>query len=207
MADEKDKASEPALHSAVRDYKQGAEENSTRRKFMSAMTLGLGGVIGLIMAVPLVRFLFYPLGRKVVSDSGNAVDVSGLDDLEAGGPPVRVELVGDGVRDAWASADQSKLGAAWLQRDGDKVTAFSSICPHLGCAINYDGKDFRCPCHKSAFSRSGEKLGGPSRRGLDPLPVEVVDGRILVTYKRFKPDISERVEASAGDVEPHEHPA
>lgn len=181
--------------------------DSTRRKFLSAVTLGLGGLIGAVMAVPLVRYFLYPMGRKVVSSSGEPVDVIGLDKLEPGGAPVRVELVADNVRDAWASADQTKLGAAWLQRQGDEVKAFSSVCPHLGCAINHDGERFRCPCHRSAFSTDGEKLSGPSKRGLDPLPVEIREGRVLVTYKRFKTDVAERVEARADELNPHEREA
>lgn len=185
---------------------EDATDKTTRRRFMSAVTLGLGGVIGLVMAVPLVRYLFYPVGRKVVSSGGGPVDLIGLDELPFG-EPVRVEVIGDDVRDAWGSADRTKLGAAWLQRDGDQVTALSGVCPHLGCAINYDGDQFRCPCHKSAFAKSGDKISGPSKRGLDPLPVEVREGRVLVTYKRFKTDVAERVEARAGEIEPHEHDA
>jgi Rieske Fe-S protein len=168
-------------------------------------------VIGLIMAVPLVRYLFYPVGRKVVSSSGEPIDAIGLDELEVGGPPVRVELVGDDVRDAWLSADRTKLGAAWVQRtEGDEVVAFSSVCPHLGCSINFDDGAFRCPCHNSEFDRDGARVTGPAKRGLDPLPVRVSDGRVRVTFKAFKPDVSERVEASAGDPrasDRHEHPA
>lgn len=194
MAEERENAQPPAA--------------ASRRTFLGALTVGIGGVIGVVMAIPLVRYLFYPVGRKIVSNAGGPIDVLGLDQLEEGGAPVRVELVGDNVRDAWASADRTKLGAAWLQRKaGGEVVAFSSVCPHLGCSINYDGSDFRCPCHKSAFGRDGAKQSGPSKRGLDPLPVDVKDGRVLVTYRAFKPDISERVEASADEVEVHEHPA
>lgn len=181
--------------------KQRSNQDTTRRRFLGALTCGIGGVMGLIAGIPIVRYLWYPVGRKVVSSGGKPVDVIGLDELEAGGAPVRVELVGDDVRDAWASADRARLGAAWLQREGDQVTALSSVCPHLGCAIGYDGEQFRCPCHKSAFSRSGDKLTGPSKRGMDPLPVEIRDGRVLVSYKRFKADVAERVEARA-ELEP-----
>lgn len=184
-------------------------DEPSRRSFLGAVTLGLGGVIGLITAIPLVRYLLYPVGRKVVSASGEPIDAIALDDLEPGGPPVRVELVGDKARDAWGAADRTKLGAAWVQRgEGkDEIQVFSSVCPHLGCSINFDGETFRCPCHKSAFDRDGNKIEGPSKRGLDPLHHEVKNGRVLVTYKAFKPDVSERIEASADDREPHEHPA
>ena len=74
-----------------------------------------------------------------------------------------------------ALRERVAVGSAWLRRDDQgKVIALSAQCPHLGCSIGYDGdgKRFRCPCHKSAFKPSGERESGPSRRGLDPLPVE-----------------------------------
>jgi menaquinol-cytochrome c reductase iron-sulfur subunit len=176
---------------------RGLAAKLNRRRFLDALTLGLGGLMGLVLSVPAIRFLFFPVGRKVVSDSGEPIDVIGVDQIPAGGPPVRVEISGRNVRDAWGVADDAKIGAAFLQRsEAGEVTAFSCVCPHLGCAVDFDrGSDrFKCPCHKSAFARSGDKLGGPSKRGLDPLPVVIEDGRVVLTWKRYKTDIAERVE-------------
>jgi menaquinol-cytochrome c reductase iron-sulfur subunit len=60
--------------------------------------------------------------------------------------------------------------------------------------VSFDGGAgvYRCPCHKSAFARTGDKQAGPSKRGLDPLPVKVEDGRVKVTFIRFRPDVPER---------------
>jgi Rieske Fe-S protein len=74
------------------------------------------------------------------------------------------------------------------------VQALSAVCPHLGCAVDFDTQAgvFKCPCHKSAFGLDGAKISGPSKRGLDPLPVRVDDGRVKVTFIRFRSDIAER---------------
>src|SRR3972149_2677223 len=37
-----------------------------------------------------------------------------------------------------------------------------------------------CPCHASAFASDGSRLGGPARRGLDPLPHRIESGRLLI---------------------------
>lgn len=169
-----------------------------RRGFLTKLILGLGGLIGLILAVPLIRYFAYPVGRKVVSSSAEPADAVAADELIAGGEPVKVDLVGSDVRDAWGVADDVNLGAAWVQkREDGSVLAFTSTCPHLGCAVGFNPSSdhFECPCHKSAFDRAGKKLSGPSKRGLDPLPVEVRDGRVRITFKRFKTDISDRREA------------
>jgi Rieske Fe-S protein len=175
---------------------QGASES--RRSFLKAATLALGGAVGVVLAVPLVRYFFFPIGRKIVTASSEPVDVIAESALVAGGPPVQVAIVAAQQRDAWVSRDKVAVGSAWLAKDkAGRVTAFSAVCPHLGCAIGYDDStsSFRCPCHKSEFSRDGEKKAGPAKRGLDPLPVAVEGGRVRVTFLRFRPDVSERTPA------------
>jgi Rieske Fe-S protein len=51
-----------------------------------------------------------------------------------------------------------------LKRQND-ITAFSAICPHLGCIIKWDEekKEFPCPCHDSSFTMEGKVTGGPAR--------------------------------------------
>jgi Rieske Fe-S protein len=174
----------------------GASES--RRSFLRAATLALGGAVGVVFAVPLVRYFLFPVGRKIVSSSSEAVDVLAESALVPGGPPVQVAIVAARQRDGWVARDKVAVGSAWLSKDkAGKVTAFSGVCPHLGCAIGYDESSaaFRCPCHKSAFDRSGEKKEGPAKRGLDPLPVAVEGGRVKVTFLRYRPDVPERIPA------------
>jgi Rieske Fe-S protein len=80
------------------------------------------------------------------------------------------------------------LGAVWLRRGLDgRIAALSGTCPHLGCGVGPDAKGgFACPCHDSAFAADGAYLKGPSPRGMDPLPVRVEGGRVLVRALRFE---------------------
>ncbi len=172
--------------------------SGNRRSFLKAATLALGGAVGVVFAVPLVRYLLFPVGRKVVSSSTEPIDVMADAALVPGGPPVQVAIVAAEQRDAWGTREKVGVGSAWLSKDkAGKVTAYSAVCPHLGCAIGYDqgGGVFRCPCHKSAFSRDGAKQAGPSKRGMDPLPVAVEGGRVKITFLRFRPDVAERTPA------------
>jgi thiosulfate dehydrogenase [quinone] large subunit len=52
--------------------------------------------------------------------------------------------------------------------------AFSAICPHAGCTVQFDGTNdvFACPCHGSVFNATtGAVLQGPAPTGLSPIPV------------------------------------
>jgi menaquinol-cytochrome c reductase iron-sulfur subunit len=78
------------------------------------------------------------------------------------------------------------------------VTAFSSVCPHLGCGVDVARDGFACPCHGSAFDLEGHVRGGPAPRGLDPLEVRITEGderAVLVRYRRFAIGTPERREA------------
>jgi Rieske Fe-S protein len=74
---------------------------------------------------------------------------------------------------------------------------FSARCPHEGCRVDWrpSSNEFVCPCHDSRFTREGERVTGPTRRGLDPLPAKrTPDGRIEVCYKTFALDTPDRIE-------------
>jgi Rieske Fe-S protein len=53
------------------------------------------------------------------------------------------------------------------------VRALDRRCPHLGCLVvpRPDGSGFECPCHGSAFDRTGRRLSGPAREGLRALEI------------------------------------
>jgi len=118
------------------------------------------------------------------------------------GVPRQFALTAD-VVDAWTRIPAQRIGSVFLSRidtaGGPKINALSSVCPHLGCAVDYDVADgqFQCPCHASAFTKDGAKLLGPSLRGLDPLPVKLIDNgdqqEIWVEPERFRAGIAERV--------------
>jgi Rieske Fe-S protein len=125
--------------------------------------------------------------NKTTVDAGeDFLDVAALDELEPG-KPFRVLLRAD-TQDAWTVFRDVELGAAFVVRDDqDRVTAFSTVCPHLGCVVDLDEKEhvFTCPCHDSAFALDGERLTGPSTRGLYPLQARVEGGRVQVRFVRY----------------------
>lgn len=170
-----------------------------RRTFLGRLTVALGAAVGAVVAWPLLRAFFHPVGRRVVTTPdeplGPAQPLS-VGDLPADGTPVKVELIADGTRDAWARADRVRVGAAWVRRDGDRVVALSAVCPHLGCAVGFDPGDqqFHCPCHKSAFSLQGERQqGSPAKRDLDELEVSQ-QGPVRVRWIRYRTDVAGKEE-------------
>ena len=161
-----------------------------RRKFLKVATCAIGGGVGLAVAAPVLTLLADPAGKISVTTPSTPLDIGLAEQFRAGEPPRRVDVVAPVVKDAWMAARDVVLGAAWVRRTApDRIVALSAVCPHLGCAVGWDAGagNFLCPCHDSRFSVAGDRLTGPSERGLDELPLKVVEGRLQLTWVRYKP--------------------
>jgi menaquinol-cytochrome c reductase iron-sulfur subunit len=165
-------------------------ETGRRGALRHLIVLG-SAAIGCAVAAPAAMFVAAP----VKSGGGNAaarwVKTIRFDSLREG-EPHKVAIVDD-ERDAWTISRGVELGSVWLVRHGDEVVALSAVCPHLGCAVNAlaDGS-FACPCHTSTFAPSGEKTGGPTPRGMDPLATKIDAGFVDVDFRKFRIGTSDR---------------
>jgi cytochrome b6-f complex iron-sulfur subunit/menaquinol-cytochrome c reductase iron-sulfur subunit len=166
------------------------DEKTSRRGALRGLAV-IGGAVGCgVLAVPTVRFLVAPASGG--AGAGKWIKTVALDTLREG-EPKRVALVAD-HRDAWTLEKDVELGAAWLERRGDAVIAWSTTCPHLGCAVVRDaqGAGFNCPCHDSAFDAEGRRLTGPSPRALDALATRIDGGFVMIEFQRFRQGTPEK---------------
>ena len=162
-----------------------------RRSFLKLLTGGFAAMIGAMAAIPGLRFLAHPLVKDTVTGGEEPLRVALKDEVEVGRPK-RVNVVGQ-THDAWLKSDSVKLGACWLVKPaaGSEVRAYSTVCPHLGCGIDWNDstKKFDCPCHGSVFDIEGRCVEGSSPRGMDELEVVTSGDDIKVKYRRFRVSI------------------
>ncbi|MFN9719799.1 MAG: ubiquinol-cytochrome c reductase iron-sulfur subunit [Planctomycetota bacterium] len=186
-----------------------APETPRRGVLVQLLTAALSFVIVTVPASLGGLFFLDPILRKKKSGSdktGAAAarkDEAGFirlditrDSVPADGTPVSVTVLDD-IVDAWNRFPNVPIGSIWLRKVGDgPILAFSSICPHLGCSVNYrqaEG-DFFCPCHTSAFALDGKKTNKVPPRDMDGLTVSMrTDGKedpagneIWVKYEKFR---------------------
>jgi len=135
-----------------------------RRRFLANLVLGASGALGIgALGARLLAFLSPPAPPERVVEY-------------ALGP---LEVVPDGggvVRDL-------PSGRVAISRRGDRVQAFSAVCTHLGCIIQWQptaDHAWFCPCHQGRYDRDGRVVGGPPPRPLVPVVSEVRDGQIVV---------------------------
>lgn len=166
------------------------EPGPDRRRFLSRLAAGLAALLSAAAAAPLIGVLLTPLLRRVVRLEGATIDAGAVDTFSA--TPKKV-VVATARVDAWTRSEREVAGAVYIVKNNDDdIQAFSAICPHASCAVDFDKQRgrFVCPCHQSLFAATGELQSGPGPRGLDALPVTVEDGRVHVTYERYRPGIA-----------------
>ncbi|MEZ6129276.1 MAG: Rieske (2Fe-2S) protein [Planctomycetaceae bacterium] len=166
----------------------------------------------LVVAVPsTIGGLFFldPLIRGKRQNSGIAGPMEGFirlsvapDSIPDDGTPVAVSVRTD-LDDAWNRFKDVPVGSIWLRKtDGGKIIAFNSVCPHLGCSVDYRRSkgDFYCPCHTSAFSLDGQKTNDVPPRNMDDLEIIVAangqpndtGSELWVKFQNFRKTIAEK---------------
>ena len=125
-----------------------ARRNMTnRREFYRLGAIALGNVFGLALAIPGIKFLLDPLGKK--AGGGEFRPLTRLGQLKVGEPESFAVIAAR--QDAWVRFPPEPVGSVWLVRqpEGSKVpvVAFTAECPHLSCPVNLAGdrKSFFLP--------------------------------------------------------------
>lgn len=121
-----------------------------RRRFLKWCTHGLGALWAALFGIPIVAYLIDARNRPARDRDFKTVGL--LSELTSNVPQQAV--IRDIRKDAWTLHPNDVVGRVWLiRRDGNKVEAFTTICPHLGCSINYEEstKEFICPCHMGTW--------------------------------------------------------
>jgi Rieske Fe-S protein len=73
------------------------------------------------------------------------------------------------------------FGSSILLNYGGSWKAFSSVCTHAGCTVNFNGSQIVCPCHNGYFSaQNGSVTGGPPPSRLPEYGVQIVGTSLYV---------------------------
>lgn len=166
-----------------------------RRTLLTRAIYAIGACFGAFLGIPIIAYLLDPRNRS--AGRSDYQQVARFEELQ---PEVPKDVVVRNVRrDAWTLHPNDVIGRVWLVRreSGDAeqtVDAFTTICPHLGCSINFQAGSnrFLCPCHNGVFELSGDRIPeselgrpNPAPRGMDKLESRIVDGLVEVKYERF----------------------
>jgi nitrite reductase/ring-hydroxylating ferredoxin subunit len=184
-------AEEP-MASAEPDMPEAAGE---RRGFIKFFCAFIGTLISVVPFGAGIWAYLDPLAKREGGAGDGFIKVTTLDAIPTDGSPAKFAVVADKV-DAWNRFTNVSIGAVYLRLVDGVPKALHTICPHLGCFVDYrQGKnDFFCPCHDSNFALDGTLKKGVSPRGMDSLEVELRNGsEVWVKFQRFKANASEKI--------------
>ncbi len=136
-----------------------------RRKFLDYLSrtalIGLAGTI----AYPILNYLVPPKVKEVQAGTVTAAKASDL-------PPSSGKIFAFGNKPAIV-----------LRTPAGEVRAFTAVCTHLACTVQYraDFKHIWCACHDGHYDLHGQVLAGPPPRPLEEYKVTVKGDDVLVS--------------------------
>ena len=149
--------------------------DTSRRSFLKLLPLEV--LAGVFASVGGAAFRF--LRPRIAAATDRWLDVASVSEL-TGPQPLSRKIVAEEVA-GWATTT-AEHNVFVLPAKNNQV--LSAVCPHEGCEVAWEQSRnrFSCPCHESYFAADGSRISGPARRGLDPLPMRIQDGKLQVQY-------------------------
>jgi Rieske Fe-S protein len=157
----------------------------TRQKLVTRATIGLGSVMGAIIATPVAVNVLAPAFRQVKSYSIDIGPATLYPKVEPGQLPWHT------VTFERAPDDRTGLERrlVYIRNDGNqKFTAVSNICMHVGCPVQANATGFACPCHGGQYDSEGRRIAGPPVRPLNRYDTSIDDRGHLILGQLYSMD-------------------
>jgi Rieske Fe-S protein len=151
----------------------------SRRAALVKLGLFLNGVVGVFLAVPIVRYLLSPVIREKKIGYESWLSLGGLEQFPAG--ETRLATYRNPVVNAW-DGETADI-ACWVRNvDGQNFQVFAINCAHLGCPVRWFAQSnlFMCPCHGGAYYQDGSRASGPPERGLFQYRYKIDQGNLFI---------------------------
>jgi quinol---cytochrome c reductase iron-sulfur subunit, bacillus type len=152
------------------------QTEESRRDFILKISLGLGGLAAIAVAIPVAGALLAPL---LENEEKDWVTVGTAKDFKPG----TVTLVTFQNPDPKAFAGVTANTASWLRRGmNNDFIAFAVNCSHLGCPVRWEENAnlFMCPCHGGVYYHDGTVASGPPPRALSQYKVRIFKGSVQI---------------------------
>jgi Rieske Fe-S protein len=149
----------------------------SRRWLLLKAGIGLNGLVGLVLAVPIVRYLFAPWKKDANYKSW--VSLGPIEGFPAG--ETRLAYYKNPAADPWDG--QTDNVACYVRRESaNQFSVFAINCAHLGCPVRWfpQSQLFMCPCHGGVYYADGARASGPPERGLFPYNWQIVAGELKI---------------------------
>ena len=156
-----------------------APDRLSRRGMFMKLSLLLNGAVGVVLAVPIIRYLLSPVIREWAPGYESWLSLGDLGQFPEGQTRIAT------YRSPAANPSDGETAniPCWVRRvGGAKFQVFAINCAHLGCPVRWFPQSglFMCPCHGGAYYSDGSRASGPPERGLFEYRYKVEHGNLLI---------------------------
>ena len=178
----------------------GEPDRISRGGLLTGATIGIGGLIGAAITVPIVGFAVAPV---FIDQKEDDIDLGSIDNFPVG----EFVITNFDYKRVKTEVEAPSVArrTAYIRNNGfventPSFTILSNRCVHLGCPVqpagptgaasDVDGRDvtlipvqpanFSCPCHGGAYDTEGNRTAGPPTRALDRYQFKVVNGNLVL---------------------------
>jgi Rieske Fe-S protein len=151
----------------------------SRRAVFMKLGILFNGLVAVVLAVPLVRFLLSAITRGNGGGYRSWVSLGSVSQFPEGETRLAT------FRNPYVTPTDGLTveTPCWVRHiEGDQFQVFAINCAHLGCPVRWFPQSglFLCPCHGGAYYRDGSRAAGPPERGLFEYPTKVQNGLITI---------------------------
>src|SRR6202451_307566 len=174
--------SRPAVFDCIaisRRSSMSLPDELSRRRTLMKLGILFNGAVGVLLGVPIVRYLLSPVIRERRPGCESWLSLGPLGQFPEG--ETRLASYRNPV--ANPSDGETANIPCWVRRvAGEKFQVFAINCAHLGCPVRWYPQSglFMCPCHGGAYYSDGSRASGPPPRGLFAYDFKIESGQLWI---------------------------
>jgi len=149
----------------------------SRRWLLFKAAIALNGLVGVGLAIPVLRYLLAPWKKDASYNSWTSLGV--IDAFPVG--ETRLAYYKNPSADPWDGETDNV--ACYVRRESsNQFKVFAVNCAHLGCPVRWfpQSRLFMCPCHGGVYYADGSRASGPPERGLFTYNWQIVSGELQI---------------------------
>jgi len=149
----------------------------SRRWLLFKAGIALNGLVGIALAVPVLRYLLAPWKKD--SSFNSWTSLGSIDAFPTG--ETRLAYYKNPSQNPWDG--QTDNVACYVRRESrSQFKVFAINCAHLGCPVRWfpQSQLFMCPCHGGVYYADGSRASGPPERGLFTYNWQIVAGDLQI---------------------------
>src|SRR5271163_2474344 len=174
--------SRPAVFDCIaisRRSSMSLPDELSRRRMLMKLGILFNGAVGVVLGVPIVRYLLSPVIRERRPGYESWLSLGPLGQFPEG--ETRLASYRNPV--ANPSDGETANIPCWVRHvSGGKFQVFAINCAHLGCPVRWYPQSglFMCPCHGGAYYSDGSRASGPPPRGLFEYDYKVESSQLWI---------------------------